>query len=158
MKKSFLYLLIGAGSSAGHFKLGHSVDPYHRARTLPQQFDLSRSLQLAFARTSVGRVEKHLHIQFAQYQINPEKIGDHEGKNEWFDMACFDDAVSYINGRSGSLQLESIEQGTHRIIVPIPMHLYKRMLLSCIDTDTPVQHAVVDLIQQVYGDQEHGTA
>jgi hypothetical protein len=77
---SFIYVLQHAYED--RIKIGYSVNPVARARSLPDQIDYDRSFQLAIDGRCVTRVEKMLHFAARRFRVTPEHDGD--GSTEWF--------------------------------------------------------------------------
>lgn len=81
----YVYLLVDKDHH--RFKIGVSVDPVRRARTLKQNFNLYMSVQTGFNRTEAYSVERLLHDLYADLNIDERVLGMVDGKTEWF---CFD--------------------------------------------------------------------
>lgn len=88
---SYLYFLVDAEGSA--FKVGVSSNIPNRIAVLPEEIDVSRSLQFLYNRSDVFKAEKAIHFLFETERfIKP--FGD--GYTEWFSITAFEEIKSFI--------------------------------------------------------------
>lgn len=89
---SFVYIL-----HHGHepiLKIGLSVNPFGRARSLPEPIDYARSLQMAVDPQWVHRIEKTLHFAAREFAIEPDVRGD--GATEWFREEALEVVLAFV--------------------------------------------------------------
>ncbi len=88
---SYLYFLVDAEGSA--FKVGVSSNIPNRISVIPEEVDISRSLQFLYNRSDVFKAEKAIHFLFESERVI-KPFGD--GYTEWFSMAAFEEMKSFL--------------------------------------------------------------
>jgi hypothetical protein len=98
-KQQVVYLLREKGTS--NLKIGISIDPIVRLRTIPEQIDIEESFYIECPRASMARkIELVLHTLFASHRIEKQP-GD--GHTEWFSPNCFEEVKTFIGEQSRRL-------------------------------------------------------
>lgn len=92
---AFVYLLVN--SEHTRFKIGFSIDPLQRLKSIATKIDMDYSRQVSCTPSDVRRLEKVLHAWFDDFRIHPDLIDDPQGHTEWFEINCWDKVISYLN-------------------------------------------------------------
>src|SRR5664279_2038405 len=93
MKQSFLYILQHATDN--RVKIGRSINPFSRARGLPDEIDLDRSLQMGVESRWVGKAERTLHFVAREFAVDIDHNGD--GKTEWFSAEALPVVLAFVD-------------------------------------------------------------
>lgn len=104
-----LYLLMHA--SGRQFKIGIAVQTHMRARNLPDDIDLARSLEAVVTTGSAKKVESILHYLFRDLSQTEERVrqgNTGDGYTEWFDIEGFDQARAIIETHASLLGVSSL--------------------------------------------------
>jgi hypothetical protein len=116
--RAFVYILQHAKEE--RIKIGRSVAPFSRARSLPDTIDYGRSLQLQVESRWAGRVEKTLHFVARDLAVSLDQKGG-DGASEWFEARALPIVVAFIernpemfpNGGFVALEQPRIDLSTH---------------------------------------------
>jgi hypothetical protein len=156
MKKSFIYFLVDADESNARFKLGQSIDPYRRHKSLSQSFNLDKSWQVECLSVSARDLEQEIHAIYSDYRIDPNEFGWVNGKTEWFKIECLNDILEKIRDEKHAHlfgKLCKIERQTHQMVVQVPEYLHRRIRLTKIKNDSSMQEEMLAALEAYFSEE-----
>lgn len=112
--ESIHYVYVLVDQDHDRIKIGVSMDPIARARTLGQNFNLSMSIRAGSSRAAAYRVERYLHKLHHEFKIPAQEIGRTDGYTEWFHYGCFALSHDILRNLPALVPMHRI-RGNHRI-------------------------------------------
>jgi hypothetical protein len=107
----FLYFLVDSDKTKHRFKIGVSLNPCLRGKTLAQALDLTNSFEMGYRTAKEAfRGERYLHSHFSEYRIDPSEIGACDGKTEWFRLDCYEKVLQLVRGGRCQIPLRPVEE------------------------------------------------
>jgi hypothetical protein len=100
-KPNKIYLLMHA--SGLQFKIGIAVQTHTRAGRLPDDIDLSRSLEAVVTSGRAIKVEEFLHYLFRDFSKTAERVAQGnvgDGYTEWYGIEAFDEARAIVDAHA----------------------------------------------------------
>jgi hypothetical protein len=107
----FLYFLVDRDKTKRRFKIGVSLNPCLRGKTLAQDLDLTNSFEMGYRTAKEAfRGERYLHSHFSEYRIDSNEIGLCDGKTEWFKLECYEDVLRLVRRGPCQIPLRPVEE------------------------------------------------
>ena len=116
-----LYLLVHQDGTS--FKIGISINPLVRAKSLKEGFDLDRSFVVQISdKGRAQALEKTVHYWFRDAQVNLPRS---PGYTEWFDAAVLAHVLTFLTDHGNRLGIEAVVPFWEAVPRPLQRHVPK---------------------------------
>lgn len=152
-EKSFIYFLVDADETLARFKIGHSVNPYLRQKTLRQEFDLDRSWQVECNAKEARELEQQMHKDYADCRIHAHEIGKTAGNTEWFHLKCLDELLQGVRDPAHAEYLGvpmKISKGFKTVTLRVPVDIHLKMHVAALAKGGNMHKDLLSLLEAHY--------